>query len=81
MPTTERRQGSQDVTAILSKTEVVLDHGGDTPTHVRFAYDPDIAAGEATTHTVYVERVAWRDMGEPDTITATIEPGDLLNEA
>ena len=28
---------------------------------------------------VYVERVAFRDMGEPDTITATIEPGDRLN--
>ena len=67
------------MTAILSKTKVVLDHDGDTATHVRFAYDPDIAAGEAPTHTVYVERVAWRDMGEPDTITATIEPGDRLN--
>ena len=67
------------MTAILSKTEVVLDRDGDTPTHARFAYDPDIAAGEATTHTVYVERVAWRDMGEPDTITVTIEPGDRLN--
>ena len=67
------------MTAILSKTAVVLDHDGDTATHVRFAYDPDIAAGEAPPHTVYVERVAWRDMGEPDTITATIEPGDRLN--
>ena len=67
------------MTAILSKTEVILDHDGDTPTHARFAYDPDIASGEAPTHTVYVERVAWRDMGEPDTITVTIEPGDHLN--
>ena len=65
--------------AVLSKTEVVLDRDGDTPTHARFAYDPDIASGEAPTHTVYVERVAWRDMGEPDTITVTIEPGDHLN--
>ena len=68
------------MTAILSKTEVVLDRDTDTPTHVRFAYEPDLAAGEAPTHTVYVERVAWRDMGEPDTITVTIEPGDLLND-
>ena len=67
------------MTATLSKTEVVLGHDGDTPTHARFAYDPDIAAGEAPTHTVYVERVACRDMGEPDTITVTIEPGDRLN--
>ena len=67
------------MTAILSKTKVVLDRDEDTPTHARFAYDPDIAAGEAPTHTVYVERAAWRDMGEPDTITVTIEPGDLLN--
>ena len=68
------------MTAILSKTEVVLDRDTDTPTHVRFAYEPDLAAGEAPTHTVYVERVAWRDMGEPDTITVTIEPGDRLND-
>ena len=68
------------MTAILSKTEVVLDRDTDTPTHVRFAYEPDLAAGEAPTHTVYVERVAWRDMGEPDVITVTIEPGDLLND-
>ena len=67
------------MTAILSKTEVVLDRDTDTPTHVRFAYEPDLAAGEAPTHTVYVERVAWRDMGEPDVITVTIEPGDRLN--
>ena len=37
------------------------------------------AAGEAHTHAVDVERSAWRDMGEPDTITVTIEPGDRLN--
>ena len=65
--------------AVLSKTEVVLDRDGDTPTHARFAYDPDIASGEAHTHAVDVERSAWRDMGEPDTITVTIEPGDRLN--
>ena len=34
------------MTAILSKTEVVLTRDGETPTHVRFAYDPDIAAGD-----------------------------------
>lgn len=66
---------------LLSKTQTVLDRDTDTATHVRFAYAADIAAGEAPTHTVYVERVAWRDMCEPDTITVTIEPGDLLNEA
>ena len=65
---------------LLTKTKAVLDRAGATPTHVRFAYDPDIAAGEAPTHTVYVERVAWRDMGCPDTLTVTIEPGDLLND-
>ena len=64
---------------LLSKTQTVLDRDGDTATHVRFAYAVALAAGEAPTHSVYVERVAWRDMGEPDTITVTIEPGDHLN--
>ena len=67
------------MTAILSKTKVVLARDGETPTHARFAYAVALAAGEAPTHTVYVERAAWRDMGEPDTITVTIEPGDHLN--
>lgn len=28
---------------------------------------------------VSIELSAWQDMGEPDTITVTIEPGDRLN--
>ena len=30
---------------------------------------------------VSVTKGAWRDLGEPETITVTIEPGDLLNDA
>ena len=64
---------------LLTKTKAVLDRAGATPTHVRFAYEPDLAAGEAPTHAVDVERSDWIDMNEPDVITVTIEPGDLLN--
>ena len=26
-----------------------------------------------------IQRSEWEDMGKPDTITVTVEPGDLLN--
>lgn len=28
-----------------------------------------------------IPTVMWKDMGEPETITVTVEPGDKLNEA
>ena len=74
MPTPQPRQGH----TVTDPGEYVTDT---ITIRRRFAYEPDIAAGEAPTHAVYVERIVWRDMGEPDTITVTIEPGDLLNEA
>ena len=71
------------MTRVLTKTRAVLDRhdAASTATHVRFSYAADLAAGEAPTHAVDVERSDWIDMGEPDVITVTIEPGDLLNEA
>ena len=70
------------MTRVLTKTNAVLDRHDDasTATHVRFSYAADLAAGEAPTHAVDVERSDWHDMGEPDVITVTIEPGDLLND-
>ena len=61
------------MTRTLTKTIAVLDRRDDasTATHVRFSYAADLAAD--------VERSDWIDMGEPDVITVTIEPGDLLN--
>jgi hypothetical protein len=29
--------------------------------------------------TIVLDDFVWRDMGEPETITVTVEPGDLLN--
>lgn len=29
---------------------------------------------------VYITREDWEDIGSPDTITLTVEPGDLLND-
>lgn len=36
---------------------------------------------ETRSHAVAVDPDVWEDMGRPDAITVTIEPGDLLNEA
>lgn len=30
--------------------------------------------------TVVIDTASWRDLGEPNMITVTIVPGDLLNE-
>jgi hypothetical protein len=35
--------------------------------------DPDV------TETVYLPLEVWREMGEPDSVTVTVEPGDRLN--
>ena len=39
----------------------------------------DVGMGDMQ-RTVNVEYDVWVDMGRPDVITVTIEPGDLLNE-
>ena len=70
------------MTRTLTKTSAVLDRRDDasTATHVRFSYAADLAAGEAPTHAVDVERSDWHDMGSPDVITLTIGPGDHIND-
>lgn len=40
--------------------------------------DDEIGHGRMTR--IEVDRDVWNDMGQPETITVTIEPGDLLNE-
>jgi superfamily II DNA/RNA helicase len=47
-----------------------------TPTN-----DRDIHFVSATAPPVDVKWNAWRDMGNPDTITVTVEPGNQLMEA
>jgi len=38
------------------------------------------AREEMRLHAIGVDRAVWDEMGEPDVITITIEPGDKLNE-
>jgi hypothetical protein len=38
-------------------------------------YDPI----EISTKMVFIKKELWADMGSPNTITVTIEPGDCLN--
>lgn len=45
---------------------------------VRFSREPDDDSD--TPETFLLEVGGWVDMGNPDTITVTIEPGNLLNE-
>jgi hypothetical protein len=64
----------------LLKTEVTLvlvdsnDHGDGVER---------VAFGSPSDERYYLcfPRREWRDMGKPDQITVTIEPGDRLNEA
>jgi hypothetical protein len=74
---------------VLNRTRTVLERRGiatfdDQPSPsdaVLFGPPLNTDPGDAQRHhRLFVERGVWADMGEPDTITVTIEPGDLLNE-
>ncbi len=45
---------------------------------VQFLYERD---DDEPPESYLMEVGCWVDMGNPDTITVTVEPGDLLNEA
>lgn len=50
----------------------------DTTSDIRFQQTPDVE-GEFC-HGFTMRLVDWEDMGSPEHITITIEPGDLLND-
>lgn len=62
----------------LSKIRIVK-HRVDTFTvgYEKFCVDEDPGLVRAT----YIETDQWEQMGSPEYITVTVEPGDLLNEA
>lgn len=63
---------------MLVKTTRVLQYEGNLgDNRVRFSRAPD-EPGDLTT-IVSLDRDSWEDLGRPDHITITIEPGDLLN--
>lgn len=61
----------------LAKVRVVLDHTDDVDLGI-----DELVAGPILTadnYSLTVEASVWAEMGYPETITVTIEPGDLLN--
>lgn len=71
----------------LVKTERVLDlrhdlspmpKGDGRPPLVRYTREPDDHTDQPTV--VDIDWDTWVDLGEPDHITVTIVPGDLLND-
>lgn len=61
--------------ALLEKTQKVLHLDHSDGTHALFNPEP---GGDSPTQ-VLLGDADWLDMGEPDTITVAIEPGDRLN--
>lgn len=56
----------------LIKHQIVLDRFGD---QFLSRYD-----GDGPTCVLSLDPQVWADMGKPDTVTVTVEPGDLLND-
>lgn len=63
--------------ATLIRTQQVLNLTGSTHDRVVFTRDAD-EPGDIPTRTA-IALDTWADLGRPDTITVTIEPGDHLN--
>ncbi len=61
----------------LTKTRMVLHLRTAMADEVEFSREPD-EPGDIPA-IVWLSRTDWSDMGEPQTVTITIEPGDLLN--
>lgn len=64
--------------ATLSKTRSVLTENGDPDLGVRWYIQVDEET-EVIRRELYLDIATYQDLGEPETITVTIEPGDLLN--
>ena len=64
----------------LMKTRSVLEHQphAGSPELVVFT-GPNDEGDESRGHILSVNREVWDEMGSPEAITVTIEPGDLLN--
>lgn len=60
----------------LLKTQRVLDHSMRTDHHVSFS-SPDDTMDRLTF--VAIANEVWEDLGKPECITVTVEPGDKLN--
>lgn len=65
---------------MMTKTQKVLILSGRnlTGTHVDFTQREEDPPHPLLT-AVFIKNDDWQEMGRPETITVTIEPGDLLN--
>jgi hypothetical protein len=68
-----RTEGEMSKTvAVMQRKRVDLDPGNIT--FVMLEDDHDTVV-----RTVKIDQQTWEDLGRPDTVTVTIQPGDLLN--
>jgi hypothetical protein len=67
-------------TTMLTKHAIVMSALREpyNATEVVFLTTPDEDTGHR--ETMRLSPDAWRDMGEPDVVTVTVEPGDTLND-
>jgi hypothetical protein len=62
---------------MLTKQRHLLDKATEDAAHVLFNRED---SDEPVYHSWSMRRDDWEEMGSPETITITIEPGDLLNQ-
>lgn len=68
---------SNDVIVIKHRSVATLSHGG-IGDDVRVFFDVYDDDG-ASLDTLGLRRDVWEEMGKPDTVTISVEPGDHLN--
>lgn len=61
----------------LTKTQRILDRTHVTDSHISFRLVDGETAEPATG--IMLDRETYDDLGQPDMVTVTVEPGDLLN--
>lgn len=62
---------------MLTKTCTVLTHRASDATSVQFGRIGE----DLSRRTLLMERDAWEEMGRPETVTITIEPGNMLDDS
>ena len=68
--------------AVLTRSRTVLTHNpeGRLQTVVYFDRGADEEPNAGHLNSIDIPRQMWKDLGQPDKLTITIEPGDKLNE-
>lgn len=75
MATLERSSRQERV---MVRSESVLDYVTESAENVMFSNATQMGVGCVTIASIPMDK--WRDMGEPDVITVTVQPGDRLND-